>query len=252
MKPISYARHRFLPDVIRHAVWLNLRFTLSYRDVDDLLAERGLEVSNESIRRWVLKFGPAIARNLRSARPRPHDHWHLDEMLFSIGGQRMYMWRAVDGEGEVLDILIQRRRDKAAALKLLRKLLKKQGFAPTAIVTDKLRSYGAALQTIGFSGRHEQGLRANNRAENSHQPVRRREGKMGGLQITHVSSTLHFAPRRRLQCLQCSTTPDLPSNASAVSSRGSQCLARRDGCCRVNPELNDAFARTRRVNVSKP
>jgi putative transposase len=138
-----------------------------------------LEVSNESIRRWVLKFGSAISRNLRSIRPRPHDRWHLDEIVVSIGGQRMYMWRAVDSEGEVLDILIQRRRDKAAALKLLRKLLKKQGFIPTVIVTDKLRSYGAALQTIGFSGRHEQGLRANNRAENSHQPVRRRERKMG-------------------------------------------------------------------------
>ena len=179
MKPISYARHRFPPDVIRHAVWLYLRFTLSYRDVEDLLAERGLEVSNELIRRWVLKFGSAIARNLRSIRPRPHDHWHLDEMVVSIGGQRMYMWRAVDSEGEVLDVLIQRRRDKAAALKLLRKLLKKQGFAPAVIVTDKLGSYGAALRTIGFSGQHEQGLRANNRAENSHQPVRRRERKMG-------------------------------------------------------------------------
>jgi transposase-like protein len=135
---------------------------LSYRDVEDLLAERGLEVSNESIRRWVLKFGPAIAPNLRSIRPRPHDHWHLDEMVVSIGGRPMYMWRAVDGEGEVLDVLIQRSRDKAAALKLLKKLLKKQGFAPAAIVTDKLRSYRAPLRTIGFSGRHEQGLRANN------------------------------------------------------------------------------------------
>jgi putative transposase len=162
MKPISYARHRFPPDIIRHAVWLYLRFTLSYRDVEDLLAERGLEVSNESIRRWVLKFGSAIARNLPSVRPRPHDHWHLDEMVVSIGGQRMYMWRAVDSEGEVLDVLIQRRRDKAAALELLRKLFKKQGFAPAVIVTDKLGSYGAALRTIGFSGQHKQGLRLMN------------------------------------------------------------------------------------------
>jgi putative transposase len=108
MKPISYARHRFPPDVIQHAVWLYLRFTLSYRDVEDLLAERGLEVSNESIRRWVLKFGPAIARNLRSARPRPHDRWHLDEMVVSIGGQRMYMWRGVDSEGEGLCHVVER------------------------------------------------------------------------------------------------------------------------------------------------
>ena len=159
MQPMSYARHRFPPVVIRHAVWLYLRFTLSYRDVEDLLAERGLEVSNETIRRWVLKFGPAIARNLRRGRPTPHDKWHLDEMVVSIAGRRMYMWRAVDSEGEVLDVMVQPRRDKAAAVKLLRKLLKRQGFAPTVIVTDKLRSYGAALQTIGFSGRHEQDLR---------------------------------------------------------------------------------------------
>ena len=180
MQPISYARHRFPPDVIRRAVWFYLRFTLSYRDVEDLLAERGLQVSNETVRRWVLKFGPLIARNLRRGRPAPHARWHLDEMVVSIAGRRMYMWRAVDSEGEVLDVLVQPRRDRAAALKLLRKLLKRQGFVPTIIVTDKLRSYGAALVLIGFSGRHEQGLRANNRAENSHLPVRRRERKMQG------------------------------------------------------------------------
>jgi putative transposase len=109
MQPMSYARHRFPPVVIRHAVWLYLRFTLSYRDVEDLLAERGLEVSNETIRRWVLKFGPAIARNLRRGRATPHDKWHLDEMVVSIAGRRMYMWRAVDSEGEVLDVMVQPR-----------------------------------------------------------------------------------------------------------------------------------------------
>jgi len=180
MKPISYARHRFPPDVIRHAVWLYLRFTLSYRDVEDLLAERGLIVSSEAIRRWVLKFGPVIARNLRKSRPQSYTRWHLDEMVVSLFGKQMYMWRAVDGEGEVLDILVQPRRDKAAALRLLRKLLRRQGFVPTVIVTDKLRSYGAALRELGFLGSHKQGLRANNRAENSHQPVRRRERKMQG------------------------------------------------------------------------
>jgi putative transposase len=178
MKPISYARHRFPPDVIRHAVWLYLRFTLSYRDVEDLLAERGLIVSNEAIRRWVLKFGPAIAKNLRAIRPKAYSRWHRDEMVVSLSGKQMYMWRAVDGEGEVLEILVQPRRDKAAAMRLLRKLLRRQGFVPTVIVTDKLRSYGAALREIGFSGLHKRGLRANNRAENSHQP--RRERKMQG------------------------------------------------------------------------
>jgi putative transposase len=95
MQPISYARHRFPPDVIRRAVWLYLPFTLSYRDVEDLLAERGLQVSNETVRRWVLKFGPLIARNLRRGRPTPYDRWHLDEMVVSIAGRRMYVWRAV-------------------------------------------------------------------------------------------------------------------------------------------------------------
>ena len=180
MKPISYARHRFPPDVIRHAVWLYLRFTLSYRDVEDLLAERGLIVSNESIRRWVLKFGPVIGKNLRMSRPQAYTRWHLDEMVVSLSGKQMYMWRAVDGEGEVLEILVQPRRDKAAAMRLLRKLLRRQGFVPTVVVTDKLRSYGAALREIGFSRRHEQGLGANNRAQNSRQAVRRRERKMQG------------------------------------------------------------------------
>jgi transposase-like protein len=128
----------------------------------------------------VLTFGPVIARNLRRGRPTPHDQWHLDQMVVPIARRRTYMWRAVDSEGEVLDVLVQPRRDKTAALKLLRKRLKRQRFAPTIIVTDKLRSYGAALILIGFSGRHEQGLRANNRAENSHQPVRRRERQMQG------------------------------------------------------------------------
>jgi transposase-like protein len=178
MPPISYARHQYPPTVIQHSVWLYLRFTLSYRDVEELLAERGLDVSYESIRRWVLKFGPAFARRLRRQRPRPSSRWHLDEMVVRIGGKRMYLWRAVDDEGEVLDVLVQRRRNKAAARKLMRKLLKKQGFAPTVVVTDKLRSYSSAFRDLGLSARHEQGLRKNNRAENSHLPVRRRERKL--------------------------------------------------------------------------
>src|ERR1700712_2559761 len=177
MQTISYARHRFPPELIRHAVWLYLRFTLSYRDAEELLAQRGLDISYETIRRWVLKFGPGFARNLRRLRPRPSDQWHLDEMVVSIQGRRMYLWRAVDSEGEVLDILAQPRRDKAAALRLMRKLLKKQGYAPRLLVTDKLRSYGCARRDLGTSSRHERGLRKNNRPENSHQPVRRRERK---------------------------------------------------------------------------
>jgi putative transposase len=178
MDQLSYCRHRFPPAVIQHAIWLYLRFTLSYRDVEDLLAERGLDVSYETVRCWVLKFGPGIARNLRRCRPRPSDRWHLDEMVVRIAGKRMYLWRAVDHEGEVLDMLVQRRRDKRAALRLMRKLLKKQGFTPKLLTTDKLGSYGAAFRHLHLTCRHEQGLRKNNRAENSHQAVRRRERKM--------------------------------------------------------------------------
>jgi transposase-like protein len=125
-----------------------------------------------------VKFGPALARNLRRLRPRPSLRWHLDEMMVRIAGERTYLWRAVDDEGEILNILIQRRRDEAAAKKLMRKLLKKQGFAPTRITTDKLHSDAAALSELGLAARHERGLRKNNRTEVSHQPARRRERKM--------------------------------------------------------------------------
>ena len=178
MTTISFARHQFPPDIIRHAVWLYLRFTLSFRDVEDLLAERGLDVSYETVRRWVLKFGPLFAQELRRRRHRPTAQWHLDEMAVRIGGRQFWLSRVVDDEGEVLDLLVQRRRDAKAAAKLMRKLLKKQGFAPKTLVTDRLRSYGAAKAQLGLSARHEQGLRKNNRAENSHLPVRRRERKM--------------------------------------------------------------------------
>ena len=178
MKRISYKRHRFSPSIIRHAIWLYSRFTLSYRDIEDLLAERGLDVSYETVRRWFLKFGEPIAANLRDRRPIPSDHWHLDEMAIMIRGKRHWLWRAVDNEGEVLDFLVQPKRSAKAALKLMRKLLKKQGWAPTRIVTDKLRSYHVAFRKLGLTAEHVDNKRANNRAENSHQPVRRRERKI--------------------------------------------------------------------------
>jgi len=178
MRKISYAGHRFPPEIIRHAVWLYFRFPLSYRDVEDLLSERGIDVSYETVRRWALKFGRAYAYRLRRSRSRSAARWHLDEVFVTINGKRMYLWRAVDCEGEVLDILVQSRRNKKAALKLIRKLLKKQGFVPDAFVTDKLPSYGAALKDLGLSSRHDFGGRKNNRAENSHLPVRQRERRM--------------------------------------------------------------------------
>ena len=139
-----------------------------------------VDVSYETVRRWALKFGRAYARKLRRLRPRPDCRWHLDEVFVSINGRRMYLWRAVDSEGEVLDILVQSRRNKKAALKLMRKLLKKQGYAPNEVVTDKLPSYGAALRDLSRTDKHVTGGRSNNRAENSHLPVRQRERRMQG------------------------------------------------------------------------
>ena len=166
--------------------------------MEELLAERGLDVSYETVRRWVPKFGPLIARKLRQGRPRPSARWHLDEMVVRIAGKRMYLWRAVDHEGEVLDMLVQRRRDTQAALRLMRKLLKKQGFAPKLLVTDKLGSYGSAFRQLRLTCPHDRGLRKNNRAENSHQIVLRRERKMqrfkssrSAQRFLNIHSTVH-------------------------------------------------------------
>ena len=178
MQPRSFKRHRFLPSVIMNAVWLYARSTFSFRNVDEMLAERGIDASNETVRRWFLKFGRLTASSLRRSCLRPSSRWHLDEMVIKIRGRKHWLWRAVDDEGEVLDFLVQPRRCAKSAKRLLRKLLKKQGFVPQRITSDKLRSYGAAIRQERLSAPHDQSLRANNRAENSHQPVRRRERKM--------------------------------------------------------------------------
>src|ERR1700688_638126 len=178
MTKISYSGYRFPPEIIHQAIWLYLRFTLSFRDVEDLLAERGIAISYETVRRWVNHFGPIIAAELRKRRPKPHSIWHLDEVYLKIDGRMVYLWRAVDAEGEVLDVLVQSKRNKHAALKLMRNLLTKYAIVPERMITDDLRSYGAAARDLGIEGRHERGRWRNNRAENSHQPTRRRERKM--------------------------------------------------------------------------
>jgi putative transposase len=175
MKKISYGGYRFPPEIIHQAIWLYLRFTLSLRDVEDLLAERGVAVSYETVRRWVNHFGPMIAADLRKRRLKPHTTWHLDEVYLKIDGRMVYLRRAVDAEGEVLDALVLSKRNKHAALKLMRKLLRKYAFVPERLVTDDLRSYSAAVRELGIERRHERGRW---RAENSHQPTRRRERKM--------------------------------------------------------------------------
>jgi putative transposase len=178
MNTTLYRGYRFPKLIIQHAIWLYLRFTLSLRDVEELLAERGIVVSYETVRVWVARFGPLIARHLRRRRGPSSGRWHLDEMFVKIAGRTMYLWRAVDSEGEVLDLLVQSRRDKRAALRLLRTLLTKQGMAPEQLVTDRLRAYGAAARELGLTAEHVQGKRKNNRAESSHVPIRLRERKM--------------------------------------------------------------------------
>src|SRR5664280_2665477 len=146
MRKISFAAYRFPPEIIQQAIWLYLRFTLSLRAVEDLLAERAIGVSYEAVRRCVNHFGPLIAADCRKRRPKPHTTWHLDEVYLKIDGRMLYLWRAADAEGEVLDVLVQSKRNKHAALKLMRKLLKKYAFVPQRSVTDDLRSYGAAAR----------------------------------------------------------------------------------------------------------
>ena len=178
MKKIDYDGYRFPPAIIQQAIWLYFRFTLSFRDVEDLLAERGITVSYETVRLWVNHFGLMIAADSRKRRPKPYTTCHLDEVYLRVSGRMVYLWRAVDAKGEVLDVLAESKRNKHATLKRMSKLLKKCGFVADRLITDDLRSCGAAAYDLGIGNRHERGRWKNNRAENSHQPTRRRERKM--------------------------------------------------------------------------
>src|SRR5438309_2439296 len=173
-----YAGYRFPAEVISHAVWLYFRFPLSLRMVEEMLAARGIVVSHETVRRWALKFGQEFANRIRRRVPCAGDKWHLDEVVIKIAGVKHWLWRAVDQTGMVLDVLVQSRRDTQAAKRLLRKLLKRQGRSPRVMITDKLASYGAAKKAIMPSVEHRKHKGLNNRAENSHQPTRRRERQM--------------------------------------------------------------------------
>jgi putative transposase len=179
-KPVNYKRHRFPPEIIAHAVWLYFRFPLSLRLVEEMLLERGIVVSYETVRRWALKFGPAFARRLRRKTPSCRDIWHLDEVVITIAGRKHRMWRAVDQDGYVLDEIVQDRRDTKAAKRLLKRLLKKQGCPPRRMITDKLGSYAAAQRQDIPDVEHRSHKGLNNRAENSHLPFRRRERMMQG------------------------------------------------------------------------
>ncbi|MBB4571288.1 IS6 family transposase [Rhizobium leucaenae] len=178
--PVSYKRHRFPPQIIAHSVWLYFRFPLSLRLVEELLLERGIAVSYETIRRWGEKFGPDYARRVRRKKPSGNDVWHLDEVVIIIAGRKHWLWRAVDQDGYVLDEIVQNRRNTKAAKQLLARLLKKQGIAPKRMITDKLRSYGAARRQVMPHIEHRPQKGLNDRAENSHVLLRKRERMMQG------------------------------------------------------------------------
>jgi len=178
MNKSLYSRHRFPPEIISHAVWLYFRFCLSFRDIEELLASRGVIVTNETVRQWCLKFGQKFANLLHRSRPKRGDKWHLDEVYLSINGKLHYLWRAVDQYGQVLDILVQTRRNAHAAKRFFRKILKGLRYTPRVIITDKLKSYAAAKAAIMPGVEHRQHKGLNNRAEVSHQPTRLREKQM--------------------------------------------------------------------------
>ncbi|MFD7607805.1 IS6 family transposase [Streptomyces mirabilis] len=205
--PPSYKGHRYPAEIIAHCVWLYHRFPLSFREVEELMLERGVVVSYETVRRWCVKFGQGYAGALRRRWPRPGDKWYLDEVFIKINGELKYLWRAVDQDGNVLDILVQNRRNKAAARRFFRRLMKRARAVPRVIVTDRLRSYGAAHREVMPSVEHRSHKGLNNRAENSHQPTRQREQAMKGFRSVGAAQrflsafsgiSLHFRPRRHL------------------------------------------------------
>ena len=207
MDDVWYKGHRYPAEIIAHCVWLYHRFPLNFREVKELMLVRGVIVSYETIRQWCAKFGPEYACRLRRRQPRPGGKWHLDEVFVQINGRRQYLWRAVDQDGNVLDILVQPRRDAKAAKRFFRKLLKRQCASPRVLVTDKLRSYAVAHRELMPSVEHRQSRYLNNRAENSHQPTRQRERALKRFKsIRHAQQFLsafsvispHFRPRRHL------------------------------------------------------
>ena len=177
-RAVSYKRHRFPPEIVAHAVWLNFRFPLSLRLVEEMLLERGIVVSYETIRVWAVKVGAECARRLKRKAPSRHDIWHLDEAVISIRGEKRYLWRAVDQDGTVLDVLVQARRSAGAAKRFFKRLLKELQYVPRVLITDKLKSYGVAQRELLPDVEHRQSHYLNNRDENSHRATRRRERQM--------------------------------------------------------------------------
>jgi putative transposase len=203
----SYKRHRYPAEIIAHCVWLYFRFPLSFREVEELMLQRGMLVSHETVRRWCGKFGQAYADGLRRRRAAAGDKWHLNEVFVKITGERQYLWRAVDQHGTVLDILPQSKRNAKAAKRFPAKLMKKQRRVPRVLVTDKMKSYPVAHRELMASVEHRAHKGLNNRAENSHQPTRQRERAMKGFRSPGSAQRFpsafsgispHFRPGRHL------------------------------------------------------
>ena len=219
-----YYRHCFPPEIIAEAVWLFFRFPLSFRMVEAMLAYRGIILTHKTVREWAEKFGRDYANTIRRRTPRLGDKWHLDEAVVTINGERHFLWRAVDQDGFVLEVLVQRHRDTRAARRFIRKLLSDQGAVPRVMVTDKLGSYGAANREIGLTVcDHRQHKGLNNRAENSHQPFRRRERSMKRFKSTRhlqcfasihdsIYSLHHFSRDRFTSAIHC----ELRQTANAI------------------------------------
>jgi putative transposase len=211
----SYKRQRYPAEIIAHCVWLYFRFPLSYREVEELMLQRGVIVSYETVRRWCRKFGQTYANALRRRRPAAGDKRHPDEVFIKIHGERHYLWRAVDQHGNVLDILVQSKRNAKAAKRFLAKLMKKQCRVPRVLVTDKLRSYDVAHRELMRSVEHRSHKGLNNRAENSHQPTRQRERAMKGFRSPGAAQRFlsafsgippHFRPGRHLMTAPTTAT----------------------------------------------
>ena len=237
------------PEVIRLVVMMYVRYPLSLRNVEDLLAERGIDISHETVRFWWNRFGPMFAAEIRKRRVAhmrgyPQWRWHLDEVFVKINGKLYYLWRAVDHEGEVLEAVVTARRDKAAALKLLKRILKKYG-PPRSVVTDGLCSYSAAMKEIGAADRHEVGGRLNNRAENSHQPFRRRERAMQrfrSMKTLQKFSSVHAQVQNPFQSGAASHHP------AGLQAETLDCIGGVARTCRVGRRLRAGVSSSASVN----
>ena len=205
---VTYKRHRFPAEIISHCVWLYHRFGLSLRDVQELMAERGVAVTYETVHLWCRKFGPPFAQALRRRRPHPGEKWHIDEVQLKMNGRRYWLWRTVDQDGTVLDILVQERRNRTAAEAFLRRVVDGCGCRPRVVVTDKLASYPPAIRRVLPGAEHRRHTGSNNRAENSRRPTRRRERAMQRFKSAEPAQRFlaafepirgRFCPRRHLR-----------------------------------------------------